>query len=196
MTSPDSQATPNPENEGGGMLPALLAGAGILLVAGLLIFGGDGGDDDQAKEASEAKTKASASASAQTASGPKGGVTALPADDANSRAQGPRLNPRIANAIVTEGMAPAPTKKPEPTSFASSTEEIIYWEEQLRAANSELEMRLRASETAPRQEEKIREHGSAEDLVAHQNRMKVVNDNLERAQARVAKVEDKLAELR
>jgi hypothetical protein len=195
MTSPDSKSTPNAESEGGGMLPALLAGAGILLVAGLLIFGGD---DDEAKQASEAKKTNDASASAQTASGPKSGIAARPSDPANNTPPqaGPRLNPRIANAVVTDGMAPAPNKKPEPTSFPSSAEEIAYWEDQLRDANSALEQRQQASDHGATQEAKIRERGSAQDLAEFQTRLKVVADNLERAEARVAEVEDKLANLR
>jgi hypothetical protein len=193
MSSPDPKST-TAEGEGGGMLPALLAGAGILLVAGLFVFGGD---DDKASEARQAKDPKAASAQANTAPGAVGGVAARQADDATktSPAQ-PRLNPRIANAVVTEGMAPSPTKKPEPTSFASTDEEIAYWEEQLRQANRMLEIRQRAVEHVPSQEEKIRQNGTPEDLAQFQVRKKVVTDNLEKAEARVAEVEGKLEDLR
>ena len=175
------------------MLPALLAGAGILAVAGLFIFGGD--DEKSAKQANQDKTQ-QASAQTQTVGDPAGGVASRKADDANetSRPQ-PRLNPRIANAIVTEGMAPVPNK-PEPTSWASTDEEIAYWEESLREANRMLEIRQRASDHVPNQEERIRENGTPQDLEEFQVRKQVVADNLETAQAKVAEIELKLQKLR
>src|SRR5690606_30295162 len=102
-----------------------------------------------------------------------------PTDDASktSRPQ-PKLNPRIANAIVTEGMAPSPNKKEKPTSFASTAEEIAYWEEELRAAEDNLRIRELAAERAPGHEAKIRENGTAEDLAQFQKRLEVVADNL------------------
>src|SRR5690242_1873604 len=129
MTSPDSKAdpkaTPN-QPEGGGMLPALLAGAGILAVAALFIFGGD--DEKAAKQAKGDKTQ-QANSQTQTAGSPNGGVASRKVDDASettARPQ-PRLNPRIANSIVTEGMAPVPNKQPDPTSWGTTDEEIAYW---------------------------------------------------------------------
>jgi hypothetical protein len=194
MTSADSKS-PNPgtATEGGGMLPALLAGVGILLVAGLFIFGGD---DD--KVATEGDKPGAASANARTAKGPSSGVAARNADKANETSRPkPRLNPRIANAVVTEGMAPEPgKKKTEPTSFPSSAEEIAYWEEELRAAESNLEVRQRAVDHAPKTEEAIRQNGSAEDLAAFQKRLVIVDENFAQAKARVEEVEEKLAALR
>lgn len=179
------------------MLPALLAGAGILLVAGLFIFGGD---DDEKKTDAGAKDPKTASSTQATGAAPggRGGISSRPVDDASksSRPGQPKLNPRIANAIVTEGMAPAPNKKEQPTSFGSKSDEIAYWEEELRAAESNLQIRQMAAERAPREEERIREHGTAQDLVQFQKRLEVVADNLEKAEARVAEVESKLAALR
>lgn len=191
MTSPDPKSTPNTAGEGGGMLPALLAGAGILLVAGLFIFGGD---DEQA--ADKTKDQKTATATAQQA-GRTGGVAARPTDAANRTSQPkPKLNPRIANAVVSEGMAPSPTKKEEPTSFDSKEDEIAYWEEELRAAEANLAIRQRAAELAPGTAAKIREKGNADEIAQIERRLEVVNDNLEKAKARVAEVEGKLEELR
>lgn len=195
MTSPDPKSTQK-EAEGGGILPALLAGAGILAVAALFIFGGE---DDSASDAAQNKDGSAAhTANAQVVgSDPKGGVAARQADAANvsGRAK-PRLNPRIADAVVTEGMAPVPNKKPEPTSFASVEEEIAYWEKELEEANKMLEIRQRAQGHVPRQEQKARERGSAEEIERFEERKRIVADNLDRAQARVDEVEAKLAALR
>lgn len=196
MTSPDSKSdpksTPNAQAEGGGMLPALLAGAGILAVAALFIFGGD--DEKTAKEAADPKAQ---QASAQKAGGPTGGVASRQADDATKTSRPePRLNPRIANAIVTDGMAPVPNKKPEPTSWGSVDEEIAYWENELRDANRMLELRQQSSDRVPAQEERIRQNGTPEDLAEFQTRKQVVADNLEKAQARVDEVQLKLSKLR
>lgn len=174
------------------MLPALLAGAGILLVAGLFIFGGD---DEQA--ADKTKDQKTATANAQQAGRSGGGVAARPTDAPSRTSQPkPKLNPRIANAIVTEGMAPSPNKKEEPTSFDSDEDEIAYWEEELRAAEANLDIRQRAAELAPATADKIREKGNPDEIAQIERRLEVVNDNLEKAKARVAEVEGKLQELR
>jgi hypothetical protein len=192
MTSPDPKTTPNAQAEGGGMLPALLAGAGILAVAALFIFGGD--DEKQAKQAKDGKTQQQASA--QGSSDPKGGVGSREVDDASPSRPKPKLNPRIANAVVTDGMAPVPNKKPEPTSWGSVDEEIAYWEEELRDANRMLAIRQQASERVPGEEERIRQNGTPEDLAEFQGRKQIVTENLGKAQARVEEIELKLQQLR
>jgi hypothetical protein len=195
MTSPDPKSTPNTAGEGGGLLPALLAGAGILLVAGLFIFGGD--DEQQAD--GKTKDQKTATADAQKAGrvGGVGGVGSRPTDGASQSSRPkPRLNPRIANAVVTEGMAPSPNKKTEPTTFKSTEDEIAYWEAELRAAETNLDMRERASEMAPATAEKIREKGDPNEIAQFERRLQVVADNLEKAKARVAEVEGKLEDLR
>jgi hypothetical protein len=189
MTSPDAKP-----QEGGGMLPALLAGAGILIVAGLLIFGGE--DDAAERSEAEGKTK---SASAQTKAGSEGkqGMATRNVDDptAPTAQNKPKLNPRIANSIVTGGMAPG--KKEEPTSFASVDDEIAYWEDELREANRMLEIRERAVEHIPQIEEAIRNgNDPVNGLKEFETRKKVVQDNLERAQKRVEEVEGKLDKLK
>lgn len=174
------------------MLPALLAGAGILAVAALFIFGGD--DEKTAKEVKDAKAQ---QASAQAKGGSNRGIASRQADDATQTSRPkPRLNPRIADAVVTDGMAPVPNKKPEPTSWGSVAEEIAYWETQLRDANRMLAVRETASGHVPAQEQRIRENGTPEDLAEFQVRKQVVADNLAKAQARVQEVELKLSKLR
>ncbi len=188
MTSPD----PKSQAEGGGMLPALLAGAGILAVAGLFIFGGD----DDAKQASEAKDKQSVNASSSSRSGePKGGVAERRVDGADKSSRPtPKLNPRIANAVVTEGMAPTPHKEPVPDSFPSKEAEIEYWEAQLVKATSLLESRERSTSHVPKAEERVRENGTPEEIADFERRKEIVAANLARAKDRVAEVEAKLAE--
>jgi hypothetical protein len=194
MTS-DASKTPSAPAEGGGMLPALLAGAGILAVAALFIFGGDDEKKDAKQQTKDAQAQASASAQANAQ--PDGGVAARGAADASqgSSRPKPRLNPRIANAVVTEGMSPEP-RKPEPTSWGSVEEEIAYWEGELIEANRMLEIRQRAADRIPGEEESIRQNGTPQDLDEFQNRKQVVTDNLERAKSRVEEVEVKLEKLR
>ena len=172
------------------MLPALLAGAGILAVAGLFIFGGN----DDAKQATEAKDGKAASAT--RSGGAKGGVAARQADGANSGRTKPKLNPRIANAVITEGMAPTPTKEPVPESFPSKEAEIEYWEKQLVKANSVLASRERSQAHVPNAEARIRENGTPEELADFERRKTIVADNLTRAQEKVEDIEAKLSELR
>ena len=175
------------------MLPALLAGAGILAVAALFIFGGD--DEKEAKQAKDAKTQQQ-QASSQSAKDPSGGVASREVDAATPSRPKPKLNPRIANAVVTEGMAPVPNKKPDPTSWDSVDAEIAYWEEALVDANRMLAIRQQASERVPGEEERIRQNGTPEDLAEFQGRKQVVADNLEKAQARVDEISLKLQQLR
>jgi hypothetical protein len=175
------------------MLPALLAGAGILAVAALFIFGGD--DEKDAKQVDKNDPKAQ-QASAR-AGGDPGGVAGRQVDDATETSRPkPRLNPRIANAIVTEGMAPVPNKKPEPTSWESVEAEIAYWEAELLDATRMLEIRQKSAERVPAEEERIRQNGTPEDLAQFQGRKQIVADNLAKAQARVTDVELKLQKLR
>ncbi|NJK32469.1 MAG: hypothetical protein HC927_08680 [Deltaproteobacteria bacterium] len=191
MTSPDAKQSS--QDGGGGLLPAVLAGAGILLVAGLLIFGGD--DEKQAERSKDDKAQ---SAAGLTSSGKgKAGVAARQADAPNTaKTEGPKVNPRIANAIVTGGMSSAPPKE-EPSSFGSSAEEIAYWEGELREANRMLEIRERAVESIPKTEEAIRNgNDPVNGLKEFEKRKEVVKANLEKAQKRVEDVEAKLAELR
>ncbi|EDM77577.1 hypothetical protein PPSIR1_02793 [Plesiocystis pacifica SIR-1] len=179
------------------MLPAILAGAGILLIGGLLFFGGD----DDKKEAKQAKTDTKASASADTAKSKSGsgGVAARPTDDAkpSPKRTKPKLNPVVENAIVTNGMAPDPGKKKEPTSFDSVEDEIAYWEDRLVAANRNLEIRQMAVERTPKIEEKIRNgNDPVNGLKEFEKRKQVVKDNLEKAEAEVEAIELKLSGLK
>lgn len=179
------------------MLPALLAGAGILAVAALFIFG----DSDEAKQADKDgqanAASASANASANAGSQPAAGVRARQVDGADKTARvQPKLNPRIANAIVTEGMAPTPNKPEVPESFPSKDAEIAYWEQELDKATAMLETRQRAQDRIPRKEQEIRETGTPEELADFERRKQIVANNLQRATDRVDEIEEKLVALR
>lgn len=177
------------------MLPALLAGAGILAVAALFIFGGD---DDSAKTAIETKDEQGVNAGSSNKAGdPKGGIAERRVDGANEGARPkPKLNPRIANAVITEGMAPTPHKEPVPDSFPSTEAEIEYWEGRLVKATNLLESRERSAEHVPKAEARIRENGTPEELADFERRKEIVAANLERAQTEVAEIEAKLVALR
>lgn len=185
------------------MLPALLAGVGILLVGALFFFGGD--DDDKAKQADN-KTARNASAQTARANGKntasaRNGVAGRQSDEANqqNRRPKPRLNPAIGEAVLGEGMGPAPKSgaQGDPETFESQEDEITYWEDELREANRMLEIRERAVERIPTIEEKIRNGNDPEGgLIEFEKRKEVVRKNLEKAQARVEEVEGKLEDLK
>ena len=196
MTCPDPKANQDQAGEGGGILPALLAGAGLLLVGALFFFGGDDEED-----ATQADAAAQRSASAQTADkGQNAGVAARSTDAARPRTEKPKpkLNPRLAGSVVDNGMAPSkPGNQGDPTSFESKDDEITYWEDQLVEANRMLEIRQRAVESIPGIEEKIRNGNDPENgLKEFEKRKEVVKDNLDKAKSRVEEVEGKLASLR
>ncbi len=189
--------SPEPKSEGGGVLPALLAGAGILLVGALFFFGGD----DTDKEAERADTKTATNASAHTAKGRAGtagkGVAGRESDAANtSQRPKPRLNPRIADSVVS-GMGPRAPAPVEPTSFESREDEVVYWEGELTEANRMLDIRERAVERIPKIEERIRNgNDPVNGLADFEKRKEVVNKNLEKAEARIEDIQAKLDKLK
>jgi hypothetical protein len=193
MTS--SEAKPqDDESRGGGILPAALAGIGILVVAGIFIFGGGDDDEKDKKDSAAAKRERSKDGARKD----RGGVESRRADDATTPSRKtPKLNPRFAGKLPTGGMAPerAPAKE-EPTSFASTAEERDYWRGRVDEAQRMVEMRQRAIDRLPRLEQSIRDGNDPENgMKEFERRKEVVEENLERDTAKLDEAKAKLESL-
>jgi hypothetical protein len=198
-TKASEDANPNSsgasEEKEGGLFPAILAGAGILAVIGVLFLWPSG---DQAKgSASDAsRTAANAGPVASAAALGRGGVPAREADEANlGRAPEPRVNPAIQLPAV--GMAPeAPPPEPPP-NFQSRDEEIAWYERKLEQAKQMRDSRKKFADRLPSVRERIEQSDNPEaQLKAFESRKKIVEANFEKAQQRVDELEAKLADLR
>lgn len=182
------------EKRSGSLLPAALAGVGILVVAGILFFGGE---DEGAKPRAGAEEGAAKRSETDRRSGP-GGVAARSTDQAtpSGRTQ-PKLNPRFAGKLPTGGMAPGTSSaKEEPTSFPNAEAEREYWRDRVDEAKKTVEMRQRAIERLPELEQAIRDGNDPENgLKDFERRKQVVTENLARDQAKLAEAEAKLGAL-
>lgn len=193
-----NSGTAQPEEKEGGLLPAILAGAGILAVVGLLVFGPSGKDDedDSAKSADAAGAVAARGAKGAAAS--RGGIAAREVDDPARRADRSRgkLNPAV--KLPPMGMAPeVPAQSDEPPDFASVEEEIAWYERKLDEAERMLDYRKKFAERLPQVREKLEKGDNPEQqLAAFESRKKQVEENYEKAQARVEEIEAKLSELK
>lgn len=182
----------------GSIWPAAIAGAGLLLAGGLMVFwnGGDEGKRKQDKKAQAANASAKGGSGGKAAK--RGGVGERPADDAKA---GPRkghavVNPRVGGATEFGGMAPQ-NKKKEPPTFDTPEEELEYYEKELESARSVLEMRERAVKRLPKIKEQVM-NGSDPDtgLEIYEKRAKRVEENLEESKDKVDDLEDKVEGLR
>jgi hypothetical protein len=201
--APASGAAKDEEREGG-LLPAILVGLGLLVVVGLLVFGGGG--DDKADKAGGAKSAAAGKTGDEGGAGAtpagQGGVPARPYDKASAAPVGSaKINPAVKLPAV--GMAPqggeAPRKDDKPPEGASDEELIAWHEKKLEEAKKNLEQRKTFKERLPGIRQKIEEsnHPQKEkELEAFEARAKTVSDNLDKAQAKVDELEKKLADLR
>ena len=200
MTS-QSDAKPssngNDEEESGGLLPAIVVGAGILVVAALLIF--DFGDSDDAqgdKSASSAQDGGHGNGAAGNGKGRKGGIQSRPYDAAKGR-NGGRINPAVLpklGGMSTQTAAPPPEKPP---TFASTAEEIAWVEKKLVGAKRIRDDRKKFVERLPRVKERIEAGADAErGLKSFDGRKKIVEDNYDKAVKKVEELEAKLTKLR
>ncbi len=198
MSAPEG--TKGPENEEGGMLVAALAGVGILVAVGLLIFSGG---DESATQGAGGEDAASASASAKG----KGKASAFEArdvddatraarDGANNGAPKTRMNPAVAGMMVNQGMSSeAPDR--EPPKFDTPEDERDWWERQLADAQRLRDMRQRGVDKLPEIEKNI-ENAADPDEAREQfeARKKRLILALENSDERIAEIQAKLAELR
>ena len=190
--SPSPAPGNSPAEEPQGALGAILVGAAILLVAALLIFW------PSSETAGEAGGKAGRVGGQQAAYNGDG------EDNARGRGISPRevdpaqvpvgVTPRVRDGILApnNGMAMAPTREPEPTSFPSVAAEITYLEKKLEAARESLKSRGVFVERM----KKMQERAPVSDFERTSARAKIVQDNYDKAQARVDDLEYKIKLLR
>lgn len=195
MTSSDANKPAgggNASEEGGSMLPTLLAGAGILIVAGLMIFWPDSSTQATKKAGSE---NAASRGGANDAVSNRGGVPAREADEAKGAPRKEtRINPRLRPATEF-GMSatPPPSGPPE---FNDSDEELEYWRTQLSEAKRVLGMREKAIERLPQIKEQIMAGNDPEGgLEAFKRREEVIYENLGKQKDKVKELEEKVGAL-
>lgn len=174
------------------MLPTLLAGAGILIVAGLMIFWPD--SSSQATSG-DGTANAANEKGAKSAATNRGGVPSREADEAQGKpAQKYKVNPRLRPATEF-GMSPNPPPS-EPPEFNDADEELEYWRTQLSEAKRVLGMREKAIERLPKIKEQIMAGNDPEGgLQAFERREQVIYENLGKQKDKVKELEEKLGAL-
>lgn len=200
MTTETKKASdaPRSDDEEQSFLPTVLAGAGILAVAALLIFW-PSDDDAKGKDGQDGKTQTSASARGGGAGGAgahAAGVAARPSD-APTTQSGRKINPAI-KLPHNRGMAPAmPEVAQEPPADATVDEQITFWENRLDAAIRMRDNRKKFYDRLPALEERIKSSPNPEQsMETFERRKSIVEDNYDKAKAEVERIEGKLAELR
>lgn len=179
------------------MLPVLIGGAAILAVFALIAFwpgksstSGSDGDKKAAAAGQDGDRQGKGGAG-------QGGVQARDYDEPSAPERPGRRNPAV--RLPNVGMSPeAPAPKDDtPPVFASKAEEIAWYERRLEQANEVLSARQKFAERLPKVKEKIEQAPNSEQqLQAFEQRKKIVEDNYAKAQADVADIEKKLAQLR
>lgn len=201
MTAPEAQA----ENEEGGMLVAALAGVGILLAVGLMIFsGGDDADPaaegDASAQVAEAKDgkKAGGAPSAFEAREVDDATRANPTAVAQDGAPKGRLNPAVEGMLINQGqLGPGDPSDAKPPAFDTPDEERAWWERQLADAERLKTMRQRAIDKLPEIEKSL--DGATDPDVAREQfeaRKERLYEAMRNSEARIAEIEAKLVELR
>lgn len=186
------------EREEGSLLPALIVGGGIVLVVALLLISGRGGDEAKDHGPQKITTERSGSQAAATLEGArgKGGVAAREVDDPSRPARRGRLNPAVA---LPEGLGMAPTVPVDdtPPVFTSRADEIAWYEKKLDEAIRVRDNRQSFVDRLPRMRERLEQGSTPEEArQTYERRARVVEDNLDKAKARVEEYERKLAALR
>lgn len=203
MTTETQKASdaPRAEDEEQSFLPTVLVGAGILAVAALLIFWPS---DDDAKGSKDGQGRAAAGASDRSAGGADGGPSARAAGVAARRTDAPstpnsrRINPAI-KLPQTRGMAPTmPEAAPaDPPPDATPDEQIAFWEARLESATRARDNRKKFYDRLPAIKQRIESSTNPEQsMETFERRKTIVEDNYNKAEAEVERIEGKLAALR
>ena len=190
-------AAPTTDEGNKSMLPVLIGGAAILAVFALIAFwpgksptSGTDADKKGAASGQDGERKSRGGVA-------EGGVQARDYDEPSAPERPGRRNPAV--RLPNVGMSPeAPAPKDDtPPVFASKAEEIAWYERKLEQANEVLSARQKFAERLPKVKEKIQQAPNSEQqLQAFEQRKKIVEDNYAKAQADVADIEKKLAQLR
>jgi hypothetical protein len=202
MSEPGPKAQPAPasgssnEPAEGGALWALLVGGAILVVAALLIFwpAGDAGTAGAGGKGKQGAAGQQSLAQGQQV-GPDGQALGVAAReyDPNRPGKG-HINP----ILVPKGtggthLAPPKKPKPEPTSFASASAEIEYWEKKLVIAREEFKQRTLFWERMQKVKEDAR---TSEQIETAERRSKIVEKNYLDQKQLVEDLEKKVADLK
>jgi hypothetical protein len=156
---------------------------------------------DAKSGAAAAQGRSAAGKDGPGAKGP-GGVQARNVDEASRNDPSSdaetefKLNPavRLPRGI---GMAPGVPPEEPPPKFDTKEEEIAWWEAKLGRANTQLEMRKKATERLAKWKERAEQSDNPDqELARYDQRAEVVNENYKKAQAKVAELEKKVEELR
>lgn len=180
------------------VLPTVLAGAGILAVAALLIFWPSGDDSKGAgKDDAAAAGQADGGGAAGGAGGRAAGVGARPVDAATTP-ESTRRNPALQMPAAGRGMAPVPEALPkDPPATATPDEKIAFYEKRLEQAERVLETRKKFVDRLPTVQARVEQSKNPEEgMKAFEKRKQIVEDNYAKAQRDVQDIEGKLAELR
>lgn len=195
------KASEKPKDEEQSLLPTVLAFAGILVVAGVLIFwpSDDKGDAGSTNESAAAGADGKGQAGAE--GGPAGraaGVGARQVDAATTPEGRAARNPAIKMPPAGRGMAPMPEALPkDPPADAPVVDKIAFYEKRLEQAVRLQESRKKFVDKLPDVKARVEASANpAQGLEAFEKRKAIVEDNYAKAQADVADIEKKLAELR
>jgi len=178
------------------MMPVLLGGGVILAVFALIAFWpsdkGDGTGANADKGAAEGEDGPGGS---KVGAG-KGGVQARDYDEPSAPTRPGKRNPAV--RLPNVGMSPeAPAPEEAPPVFASKAEEIAWYERKLEKAKELRDARQKFADRLPRVKEKIESSPNPDQqMQAFEKRKKIVEENYAKAQADVAELEKKLAELK
>ncbi len=200
MTTETQEASKAENEEEQSFLPTVLAGAGILAVAALLIFwpSDDGAKGDAAGGANGKTAAANGSKNGGRGKGGRAAGVGSRSVDAATKPDGSgRRNPAIKMPAAARGMAPVPEALPEdPPASASVDDKIAFYEKRLEQAIQARDQRKKFTERLPAVQARIESSPNPEEgMQAFEKRKKLVEDNYEKAKLKVEEIEGKLAEL-
>ncbi len=186
-----STSRTTPPEEPQGSLGAVLIGAAVLVVAGLLIFWPDG---DTARQRGGKGDKVSAQQGSDVsdddaALGKGRGIAPRENDPAEARSR-PQVTPGL--LAETKGLAMLPERKPEPTSFPTPAAELAYLEKKLELARGDVTSRSLFLDRM----KKIQAEAPISETDRNAQRAQVVQENYDKAVDRVEALERKIAELK